>query len=910
MADIAVLGLQVDSRPVSAASQELDKLAKSAKGAEAATKQLSSSSGGATAALSTVAQKSTAAAAGVNQINTAGKAATDTYYRMGHTIGSALISIINPASLVATAITSVGAAALAYFTSMSSQTNSTDEIIKNHAGLIRSLKDAYGEAAAGAREYAEATKGMLQVQGRAAINESQTRLRQESFRALEGLNVLGDSTGPQGMFILKREFAPFEEAIQSFRATARAGTPDVEAFASSIVAVAEAGKSNAELQKTAAELLGMIGVLRDLGEQARSTGAVLGFTSPEAILRRSTQAYQQYGDTRTRSDADFARGAIEARAGMPRPKPVNIDFESSTPEFKAGEKADQVLSSLRFEQEQLGRTNAEQRVYNELKAAGVDLNSAYGQQIAATARAIEAEQEAMKARTEATREAISQMDDLRSATSDIISGAANDLAEGKNPLRGIMANIGSRLIDSGSNLITEGFLGKTGKPGGGLLGEQVATMLGKPMSIGTATISAGSVTVMGYAPAGGGIAFPPVGGAAAVGGGPAPSLSIPGDGMVPRAFPMPGASGAPGALSVLTGGRYNGAGVDPRLTAVLQQAAATSPYQVRMTSGFRPGDKRFHGRGMATDVELIDPATGEALPNYQDGSSFRAYEQYAQSVYQNAQMTDPDLAGKLRWGGYFSGGKGKYGALDTMHFDTAGDRVPMGGGSWAGGLSPAQRQAWPGAESVGLGANPAMAAAAASADQAAKSFTDLGGAIGETTPQVGGLGDALSSLFSGGGAAVPGAAAPAGSGIGSFIGGLIPMLGGLFMAGGGRVRGAGSKTSDSIPAMLSDGEFVVNAAAVDRHGPLIEAINDNRLPRFAGGGYVTRDFDAQMGSIGGGMGPNVVSFGDTNIRIDGNADQETLKAMRAELDQRDRKRQREMEKNAGRVNTAYGKRRG
>lgn len=44
-------------------------------------------------------------------------------------------------------------------------------------------------------------------------------------------------------------------------------------------------------------------------------------------------------------------------------------------------------------------------------------------------------------------------------------------------------------------------------------------------------------------------------------------------------------------------------------------------------------------------------------------------------------------------------------------------------------------------------------------------------------------------------------------------------------AGGGAVWGAGSATSDSIPAYLSNGEFVVNAAATAKHRSLLESLN-------------------------------------------------------------------------------------
>jgi phage-related protein/cell wall-associated NlpC family hydrolase len=52
-------------------------------------------------------------------------------------------------------------------------------------------------------------------------------------------------------------------------------------------------------------------------------------------------------------------------------------------------------------------------------------------------------------------------------------------------------------------------------------------------------------------------------------------------------------------------------------------------------------------------------------------------------------------------------------------------------------------------------------------------------------------------------------------------------------ATGGRVSGPGSGRSDDIPAMLSNGEFVVTALATSKYLPLLEAMNANR---FADGG--------------------------------------------------------------------------
>lgn len=69
-------------------------------------------------------------------------------------------------------------------------------------------------------------------------------------------------------------------------------------------------------------------------------------------------------------------------------------------------------------------------------------------------------------------------------------------------------------------------------------------------------------------------------------------------------------------------------------------------------------------------------------------------------------------------------------------------------------------------------------------------------------------------------------------------------------ATGGYIRGGGTGTSDSIPAMLSNGEFVMRAAAVEKFGAgFMSAINSGRVPSFATGGSVGR---SRIVSGGGG----------------------------------------------------------
>jgi hypothetical protein len=77
-------------------------------------------------------------------------------------------------------------------------------------------------------------------------------------------------------------------------------------------------------------------------------------------------------------------------------------------------------------------------------------------------------------------------------------------------------------------------------------------------------------------------------------------------------------------------------------------------------------------------------------------------------------------------------------------------------------------------------------------------------------------------------------------------------------ASGGRISGPGSGTSDSIMARLSNGEYVVKAAAVRKYGShMLDSLNGMRLPKYADGGLI--------GSVAEGS-----SSGSTlNLSLDG-----------------------------------------
>lgn len=65
-------------------------------------------------------------------------------------------------------------------------------------------------------------------------------------------------------------------------------------------------------------------------------------------------------------------------------------------------------------------------------------------------------------------------------------------------------------------------------------------------------------------------------------------------------------------------------------------------------------------------------------------------------------------------------------------------------------------------------------------------------------------------------------ATPLGGGGGSGAG----AAGAAALSEGGEVRGPGGPKDDEVPVMASDGEFVMNAEAVEHFGPLLKMIND------------------------------------------------------------------------------------
>ena len=111
----------------------------------------------------------------------------------------------------------------------------------------------------------------------------------------------------------------------------------------------------------------------------------------------------------------------------------------------------------------------------------------------------------------------------------------------------------------------------------------------------------------------------------------------------------------------------------------------------------------------------------------------------------------------------------------------------------------------------------------------------------------------------------------AANGSGSWQALVIGAVGAAMKADGGPISGPGTATSDSIPALLSNGEFVLKTAAHRYYGtPFLAALNGMRIPktspsRFADGGPVGANAISSIGP--GNAAPSVTHLHQKIVNV-------------------------------------------
>lgn len=153
---------------------------------------------------------------------------------LGASLLSAFGQVISPISLVTIGVIALGAAAIQYFTSSGEEVRSLDEVLSRHAQNIRDVKDAYGDAADGLREYVAESRAVLLANIKTDMSDATAAVLEAAQGAYD--NVMGraqsEFAGPID------SYRAFAVAAEKLRLSIAAGTPDILSYRDAISKIA------------------------------------------------------------------------------------------------------------------------------------------------------------------------------------------------------------------------------------------------------------------------------------------------------------------------------------------------------------------------------------------------------------------------------------------------------------------------------------------------------------------------------------------------------------------------------------------------------------------------------------------------------------------------------------------------
>jgi hypothetical protein len=159
----------------------------------------------------------------------------------------ALLGLINPANLAVTALTTLGAAFIAYVTRSQESVRSLDEVLKDHEDVIKRIGLAYPEAIQGLQQFARESDNVAQAMGIANLQALQDQINkttqdfinsiaQTTPAAKSLVELLLQQFGAMNNTVLNvnKNFIPFREAIVALDQSVRSGNPNIAQFRQTI----------------------------------------------------------------------------------------------------------------------------------------------------------------------------------------------------------------------------------------------------------------------------------------------------------------------------------------------------------------------------------------------------------------------------------------------------------------------------------------------------------------------------------------------------------------------------------------------------------------------------------------------------------------------------------------------------
>lgn len=277
-------------------------------------------------------------------------------------LGSAFASLVSPISLATIGIIALGGYAIQYGAKAFGAISDLDTKLEEHSSLIKLLKESYGEAGKGVDVAAK--EALPAVQALLGLKTDEIR---KEFKALTTQindtlsSTRGKSFGSLGILTLNTtdfsatRFKDFQQAIDNYRASVKAGTPDTLQLRNAIATVLESNPDE-KTKKFATELYDLTDKAAKAQLAIESTAKSARVFSSEALAAAQQgevfqKALKALGDTVTPDLDDRAKilknyqtaldaaGGTEERLAAQRVKNAQLGVLAENERKKAAEEA-------------------------------------------------------------------------------------------------------------------------------------------------------------------------------------------------------------------------------------------------------------------------------------------------------------------------------------------------------------------------------------------------------------------------------------------------------------------------------------------------------------------------------------------------------------------------------------------
>lgn len=215
-------------------------------------------------------------------------------------VGTALLSMINPTTMVLAGILALGYGAAFVFDAMKKDTEDASEALERHNALIQRLSERYGDVEKAARGVSDAQR-QIDLAEATRNAESMRKAYIEAAEAFAGQLTTSRIRGLGEVYTANPAFSNFSAPIAEFLSTVRNGEPDIESFRASVARMVNE-TDNPAIRKAGQELLALSGATDEAaGKMDQAAGAAERVASSLGI---STEAMKQFSAAMKEWDAN------------------------------------------------------------------------------------------------------------------------------------------------------------------------------------------------------------------------------------------------------------------------------------------------------------------------------------------------------------------------------------------------------------------------------------------------------------------------------------------------------------------------------------------------------------------------------------------------------------------------------